>query len=57
VTPVQEEDIKKLTGSGGSDWHLAYICLYGAKRMSDHLDAWQKEDQAKADKAAEKLQN
>jgi len=31
VTPRKEEDIKKLTGAGGAQWHIAYMCLYRAK--------------------------
>jgi len=31
VTPRKEEDIKKLNGSGGAQWHIAYLCLYKAK--------------------------
>lgn len=28
VTSVNNEEIKKLTGKGGGDWHMAYLCLY-----------------------------
>jgi ubiquitin carboxyl-terminal hydrolase 14 len=31
VSEVTEEDIIKLSGSGGSDWHIAYMCLYRQK--------------------------
>lgn len=31
VTPVTSEDVLKL--SGGGDWHIAYILLYGPKRL------------------------
>mmetsp|Transcript_18283 Transcript_18283/g.30040 ORF Transcript_18283/g.30040 Transcript_18283/m.30040 type:complete len:503 (-) Transcript_18283:162-1670(-) len=30
VSPVREEDIKKLSGGYG-DWHMAYMCLYRTK--------------------------
>ena len=32
VTAVSSEEVLKL--SGGGDWHIAYILLYGPKRMS-----------------------
>lgn len=28
VSPCNSEDIKKLTGKGGGDWHMAYLCFY-----------------------------
>eukprot|EP01114_Cavostelium_apophysatum_P017676 TRINITY_DN530_c0_g1_i1.p1 TRINITY_DN530_c0_g1~~TRINITY_DN530_c0_g1_i1.p1 ORF type:complete len:444 (+),score=161.00 TRINITY_DN530_c0_g1_i1:255-1586(+) len=28
VSPAIQEDIKKLSGKGGGDWHMAYMCLY-----------------------------
>ena len=31
VTPVTSEEVLKL--SGGGDWHIAYILLYGPKRL------------------------
>lgn len=31
VTPMQEEDILKL--SGGGDWHTAYVLFYGPRRL------------------------
>ena len=31
VTPVTEEDVLKL--SGGGDWHMAYILLYGPRQL------------------------
>jgi len=31
VNPRKEEDIKKLNGSGGAQWHIAYLCLYRSK--------------------------
>ena len=31
VTPVTSEDVLKL--SGGGDWHIAYILLYGPRRL------------------------
>jgi len=34
VSPVPEEEIKKLTGKGGSDWHIAYLTLYRTKQYS-----------------------
>lgn len=48
VSRKKDEDIKKLSGAGGSDWHLAYICLYRARRLKDAVDQW-----AIADKKAE----
>jgi len=33
VSEVPEEEIKKLTGKGGSDWHIAYLCLYRTKKL------------------------
>jgi len=33
VSPVPEEEIKKLTGKGGSDWHIAYLCMYRTKKF------------------------
>lgn len=47
VSRVADDDIKKLTGSGGSDWHLAYICVYKAKRLSDAAAALDKNDEEK----------
>lgn len=32
VTPQTEEDILKLSGTGGADWHTAYILLYSSKK-------------------------
>jgi len=31
VSVVNNEEIKKLSGKGGSDWHTAYLCLYRSK--------------------------
>jgi len=31
VTVVNNEEIKKLSGKGGGDWHMAYICLFRSK--------------------------
>jgi len=31
VKPCKDEDIKQLTGRGGADWHMAYICFYRTK--------------------------
>ena len=31
VTPVTSEEVLKL--SGGGDWHIAYVLLYGPKRL------------------------
>jgi ubiquitin carboxyl-terminal hydrolase 14 len=28
VTPRRKQDIAALSGKGGGDWHIAYICLY-----------------------------
>jgi len=32
---VNNEEIKKLSGKGGSDWHTAYLCFYRTKRIED----------------------
>jgi len=32
VSAVNNEEIKKLTGKGGSDWHTAYLCFYRTKK-------------------------
>lgn len=34
VSPVKGEDILKL--SGGGDWHIAYVLLYGPQRLEIH---------------------
>ena len=31
VTPVTSEEVLKL--SGGGDWHIAYVLLYGPRRL------------------------
>eukprot|EP01119_Soliformovum_irregulare_P008747 TRINITY_DN21855_c0_g1_i1.p1 TRINITY_DN21855_c0_g1~~TRINITY_DN21855_c0_g1_i1.p1 ORF type:complete len:520 (+),score=183.02 TRINITY_DN21855_c0_g1_i1:54-1613(+) len=31
VTPVPAEEVKKLSGKGGGDWHIAYLALYKSK--------------------------
>jgi len=31
VSPKNEEDIKKLSGKGGIDWHIAYLCIYKSR--------------------------
>jgi len=31
VSPRTSEDIKKLSGTGGVDWHIAYLCLYKSR--------------------------
>lgn len=32
VTPVRwEPDVKQLSGKGGGDWHIAYMCLYATR--------------------------
>lgn len=36
VSTVTSEDILKL--SGGGDWHMAYILLYGPQRLEIHPD-------------------
>eukprot|EP01117_Protostelium_nocturnum_P003903 TRINITY_DN1516_c0_g1_i1.p1 TRINITY_DN1516_c0_g1~~TRINITY_DN1516_c0_g1_i1.p1 ORF type:complete len:490 (-),score=177.51 TRINITY_DN1516_c0_g1_i1:96-1565(-) len=33
VSPVPLDEIKKLTGKGGTDWHIAYLCLYKSKKV------------------------
>jgi len=38
VSPVDVEEIKKLSGKGGGDWHMAYIVLYRAKNVEDTMD-------------------
>ena len=32
---MNNEEIKKLSGKGGSDWHTAYLCLYRSKKMEE----------------------
>jgi len=32
VSPVTGEEVKKLTGHGGADWHIAYLCVYQSVR-------------------------
>ena len=32
VTPRNKEEITRLTGSGGADDHIAYLCLYRTKK-------------------------
>jgi ubiquitin carboxyl-terminal hydrolase 14 len=32
VSPATEEDITKLNGKGGAQWHMAYMCLYRTKK-------------------------
>lgn len=33
INPCKYEDIKKLSGKGGGDWHLAYLCIYKTKHF------------------------
>lgn len=33
VSICNDEDIKKLSGKGGGDWHMAYMVLYRSKRV------------------------
>lgn len=33
VSVVGNDQIKKLSGKGGADWHMAYICLYRTKKF------------------------
>jgi len=37
VSPRTTEDIKRLTGHGGADWHIAYLCLYSTVSKDDAL--------------------
>jgi len=30
VSFVNEEEVKKLSGKGGADWHIAYMCVYAS---------------------------
>ena len=30
VSRCSKDDVKKLSGKGGADWHMAYICIYRA---------------------------
>lgn len=50
VSRVKDDDILKLGGSGGSDWHLAYICVYRARRVEDVRNEWKAIDEEKASK-------
>jgi len=36
VSVVDNEEIKKLSGKGGGDWHLAYMLLYRTKKVEDY---------------------
>jgi len=33
VKAVDDEEIKKLQGLGGADWHIAYLCFYKTKEF------------------------
>jgi len=33
VSYVNNEEIKKLSGKGGADWHIAYLLVYRTKRV------------------------
>jgi len=33
VTPCKFDDIRKLSGKGGGDWHMAYMCIYRSKQF------------------------
>lgn len=33
VSEIKSEDIQKLSGKGGGDWHIAYLCLYKSKEF------------------------
>jgi ubiquitin carboxyl-terminal hydrolase 14 len=35
VSRVKDDDIKKLSGHGGGDWHMVYFAFYRAKRSTD----------------------
>uniref|UniRef100_A0A7S4HGN8 Ubiquitin carboxyl-terminal hydrolase n=1 Tax=Vannella robusta TaxID=1487602 RepID=A0A7S4HGN8_9EUKA len=35
VSVIPADDIKKLTGHGGADWHIAYLCIYGSLRKQE----------------------
>jgi len=32
VSAVHPDEIRKLTGKGGGDWHIAYMCIFESKR-------------------------
>jgi ubiquitin carboxyl-terminal hydrolase 14 len=38
VSRVKDEDIKKLSGTGGGDWHMAYVAFYRARRVRDVVE-------------------
>lgn len=33
VSEVSEDEVKKLSGKGGLDWHIAYLCLYRSRNF------------------------
>jgi len=33
VTTVSEEEVKKLSGKGGADYFIAYLCVYSTMPM------------------------
>jgi len=37
VSIVNNEEIKKLSGKGGSDWHTAYMCLYKTRSYEEEI--------------------
>jgi len=39
VSIVNNEEIKKLSGKGGSDWHIAYLCLYRTKKLETKAES------------------
>jgi len=54
VSIVDNEEIKKLTGKGGGDWHMAYIILYRSKKIDPvELQQYQQKQQEEATKKEE----
>jgi len=37
VSPCTTEDVKRLTGHGGADWHIAYLCIYSPVSKKEAL--------------------
>jgi len=57
VSRVTDADIKKLSGKGGGDWHMAYMCVYKAKTYADKVKevAEEMEEKDSAESKAKKV--
>lgn len=47
VSRVKDDDIKKLSGTGGGDWHMAYVAFYRARRVRDVVEQLNSADKKK----------